>query len=115
MADRDQLRQKFASLRQRRGPGESVGRRADYKGERARLNLRVPEEMMALLSLLRVVDGGEINTFCVSTLDTALRERLTSVRRNYSDAEWDVLVRCARGGNSPVPSGGSDGGVGGAD
>jgi len=90
---RDALLSKFARLRT-----NISTRRADYKGERRRLNLRLSLEVMKRLQLIKVVSGVAKNSFCEKVIEEAIDKRVKELQAEYDTATWEALVRCAEAG-----------------
>lgn len=79
------------------------GRRQDYKGERARLNLRISAELARDLELLRLATGVDKNVVCEDILRSVIAERVAAEKQRLGTAAWEVIARCARGkGREPV-------------
>ena len=71
---------RIAVLRDRfRGVADEEGqrdRRADFRGERVRLNLRLPESLGRQLDELKRLSGTDKNAFCERAIEQAVREAL---------------------------------------
>ncbi|CEJ87872.1 hypothetical protein HYPGJ_31433 [Hyphomicrobium sp. GJ21] len=91
---RDAVRQRF--LRVREAP--EATRRADFKGYRRKLVIRVDNELMAELQLLKVVSGENKNAFCVRVLKARVVEALKQEKEKHDPSDWQVLIRVAREG-----------------
>lgn len=99
MADsRDVLRERFA-VRQR---VRSI-RRADFKGYRARLNLRVPEAVSEGLQVIKLVTGEAKNGFCERVLKEAVESSIRELKARHGGEAWDAIETCARGGRRKDP------------
>lgn len=90
---RDALLSRFAKLRT-----DISTRRADYKGERRRLNLRLSLTVMKRLQLIKVVSGVAKNAFCEKVIEEAVDKRVKELQAEYDTATWEALVRCAEAG-----------------
>lgn len=103
---RDRLRQKFAVLRDasvsappKPSPAavardRSGLRRRDYKGERRRLNLRLPAAIVDDLDVLCLAARVDKNSFCEDLLRQALDRQLPELRSKFTPEEWAALQRC---------------------
>ena len=92
MADRtNAVIQKFAGLR----TPDGATRRVDYKGMRARLNLRVAAGMSADLQIIKLVTGEAKNEFCDRILKEAINAKLKELRAHHDDAAWQTIETCA--------------------
>lgn len=90
---RDALLTKFSKLRT-----SFSTRRADYKGERRRLNLRLSLDVMKRLQLIKMVSGEAKNTFCEKVIEEAIDKRVKELQAQHDAATWEALVRCAEAG-----------------
>ena len=73
-------------------------RRRDYKGERRRLNLRLPASLTDGLAVLCLASGVDKNAFCEEVLGAAVEKQLEKVRKRYKPEEWEGILRCVREG-----------------
>ena len=94
----DSLFERFARLRISQSDGSSRMRRADYKGERRRLNLRVPIQVLEELRVVKLADGIDKNQFCTEVLSRAIRERYDRLKAEQGPARWEILTTMARKG-----------------
>lgn len=101
MADsREALRERFAGLRRVR-----TTRRADFKGMRMRLNLRIPEMMSVQLQIIKLVTGEAKNGFCERILTEAVDQRIRELKAKHGSEAWHAIETCAKGGAGEEPSG----------
>ena len=94
----DSLFERFARLRSPQSEGSCRMRRADYKGERRRLNLRVPVQILEELKVVKLAEGIDQNRFCTEVLSRAIRERYDRLKAAEDPARWEVLTSLARKG-----------------
>ena len=92
---RDRLRQRFA--KKTGAVAKARDKRKDYKGQRATLNLRVSQDLMAMLRLIRTAGGEDQNTFCERVLLAAAEARIGELRSGVDEGAWAVIIRCANG------------------
>lgn len=83
---RDALRAKFGSATLR------TIRRADYKGDRGRLNLRLPTRTLRDLALVKVGKGTDKNAFCEAVIADAARAAVANLQAELSPEAWNVIV-----------------------
>ena len=76
----------------------ALTRRRDYKGERHRLNLRLPASLTDDLAVLCLASGVDKNAFCEEILGAAVEKQLEKVRKRYKPEEWEGILRCVREG-----------------
>jgi hypothetical protein len=95
--NRQGLMQRFSVLRagKREQPNAS-GRRSDFLGQRVRLNLRVPVDVLEELQIIKVATGVDKNAFCVDVLVKAIRGRVDKLKAEHDEAEWGAITRCAK-------------------
>lgn len=95
MADsRDAVLKKFERLRTKEG----TTRRVDYKGLRARLNLRVGAGMSRDLRIIKITTGECKNSFCERILREAIRSKLEEIRTRHDETTWQAICDCAEAG-----------------
>jgi len=100
MADsREELRTRFASSK-----GARTTMRVDFKGYRARLNLRVPERMATGLQIIKLVTGEAKNGFCERVLKEAVDTTIRELKGRHGSEAWDAIETCARGGKPKEPN-----------
>lgn len=99
MSAKEDLRRRFSELRM---TTEVKRTRGDFKGERRKMTVRVPELLLDKLRLLRLAGHVETNAFCVTVLEQAVDDKLAQVKASHSQDSWDVLVRCADAGKDAV-------------
>jgi hypothetical protein len=100
-----ELKRRFAVLKdQPPAPSEpqsevparkAATRRRDYKGERQRLNLRLPLTLTDDLAVLCLAAGVDKNAFCEKVLSQAITNQLGQLRAQFSPQEWEGILRCA--------------------
>lgn len=74
---------------------DNATRRVDYKGLRARLNLRVAESVSSDLRLIKLMTGVSKNDFCNRVLADAIENTLKELKAQHDDATWQTFQRCA--------------------
>lgn len=95
--DRKGLMQRFAVLRAGKGDAPKPAlRRADFKGQRVRLNLRVPADVLEELMIIKAATGVDKNAFCVEVLVKAVRTRVDRLKAEHDADEWAAIARCAK-------------------
>lgn len=98
----DELRQKLLAARAHANPPKPTDRRKDYKGERARIFLRVPARLDRDLNILSVAMNLDKNALCLEGIERLVRERLALEREKRSEADWGAIVRLANGDTKKV-------------
>lgn len=71
-------------------------RRIDFKGDRRRVNLRIPEEVLNGLQLIKVATGEDKNSFCERILTEAIRTKIQELRSRHDEAAWQALKDVAQ-------------------
>lgn len=99
MADsREALRERFARIERVR-----TTRRADFKGYRMRLNLRIPAPMSINLQIIKLVTGEAKNGFCERVLAEAVSGTIRELKQRHGEEAWAAIERCAQGGRPTEP------------
>lgn len=100
MADsRNILRERFARAQRVR-----TTRRADFKGYRMRLNLRIPESMSINLQIIKLVTGEAKNGFCERVLAEAVDSTIEELKARHGEEAWAAIENCAKAGKPTEPS-----------
>lgn len=100
MADsREALRKRFQPLQRVR-----TARRADFKGYRMRLNLRIAEEMSINLQIIKLVTGEAKNGFCERVLVDAVENTIRELRQRHGEETWVAIETCAKRSRCTKPS-----------
>lgn len=89
---RNAVLQKFSKLK----VGAGSTRRVDYKGARARLNLRIEPDVAFNLHMIKLATGENKNSFCERVLAERIAEKVKELRARYDDAVWQLLADCAK-------------------
>ncbi|WP_414463405.1 hypothetical protein [Hyphomicrobium sp. DY-1] len=90
--DRHAVLKKFSMLK----VGSGSTRRVDFKGNRARLNLRIEPDVAFNLHIVKLATGENKNSFCERVLAEAIAEKVKELRSRYDDAAWQALADCAK-------------------
>lgn len=99
MADsRNILRERFARIQRVR-----TTRRADFKGYRMRLNLRIPEPMATNLQIIKLVTGEAKNGFCERVLTEAVETTIEELKSKHGEEAWAAIESCAKAGKPAQP------------
>lgn len=100
MADnRMLLRERFARLRPVR-----TTRRSDFKGYRARLNLRIPESLSVHLQIIKLVTGEAKNGFCERVIAEAVQLAIEELKTRHGEEAWCALEEYAKAGKPAEPA-----------
>lgn len=90
-SDREAVLKKFSGLMAVTKPN----RRVDYKGNRNRINLRMPGDIASGLQLIKLASGEDKNTFCERILKAGITHRLTELKAKHDQAAWQALTDVA--------------------
>jgi hypothetical protein len=91
-SSRDAVLKKFSVLLK---PAGST-RRVDFKGIRARLNLRMAPETVFDLQLIKLITGEAKNAFCERVLAEAVSQKIKELKARHDDKTWETYVQCAK-------------------
>lgn len=78
-------------------------RRVDFKGYRARLNLRISETISTHLQIIKLVTGEAKNAFCERVLKEAVESTINELKGRHGSEAWEAIQRCAANGNRKEP------------
>lgn len=89
------LRERFAALR------ASVEQRAPpvvtARGKAKRLQLRIPDELLVQLAVIKLAEGGSTNKFCEAQIAEGAAKRIAELRARFSIDTWQAIVASAHG------------------
>lgn len=91
-SSRDAVLKKFSVLMKPTG----ATRRVDFKGIRARLNLRTAPETVFDLQLIKLITGEAKNGFCERALADAVSQKIKELKAKHDDKTWETYVQCAK-------------------
>lgn len=94
MADsREALRERFARLQR-----VTTTQRADFKGYRMRLNLRIAESISTNLQIIKLVTGENKNAFCERVLTDVVNQTIKELKNRHGEEAWGAIEICAQAG-----------------
>lgn len=89
------LRERFAALR------ASVEQRAPpvvtARGKAKRLQLRIADELLLQLAVIKLAEGGSTNKFCEAQIAEGAAKRIAELRARFSIDTWQAIVASAHG------------------
>lgn len=89
------LRERFAALR------ASVEQRAPpvvtARGKAKRLQLRIADELLVQLAVIKLAEGGSTNKFCEAQIAEGAAKRIAELRARFSIDTWQAIVASAHG------------------
>jgi hypothetical protein len=86
-----------AVLRKFRNPFDQAStRRRDFKGDRRRVNLRLPEDICDHLDVIRIASGLAKNAFCENALREATMNRIKELKAQHDPKAWETILACAK-------------------
>lgn len=89
------LRERFAALRatvEQRAPPVITAR-----GKSKRLQLRIPDELLLQLAVIKMAEGGSTNKFCEAQIADGATRRIAELRARFTVETWDAIVHAAHG------------------
>lgn len=90
------LRERFAALR------ASVEQRAapviTARGKSKRLQLRIPDELLLQLAVIKLAEGGSTNKFCEVVIADGAAKRIAELRARFTMDTWEAIVASAHAG-----------------
>jgi hypothetical protein len=90
------LRERFAALR------ASVEQCAPpvitARGKSKRLQLRIPDELLLQLAVIKLAEGGTTNKFCEAVIADGAAKRIAELRARFTMDTWEAIVASAHAG-----------------
>jgi hypothetical protein len=90
------LRERFAALRasvEQRAPPVTAAR-----GKSKRLQLRIPDELLLQLAVIKLAEGGSTNKFCEAVIADGAAKRIAELRARFTMDTWEAIVASAHAG-----------------
>ena len=87
------LKEQFSALRakvEQKAP--SV---VERRGKAKRIQLRVADELLLQLAVIKIAEGGSSNKFCEVAIAEAAASRIEDLRKRFSVETWDTIVGAA--------------------
>ncbi|HYD16171.1 MAG TPA: hypothetical protein VEA77_07210 [Hyphomicrobium sp.] len=87
------LKEQFASLRAKvelKAPPV-----VDRRGKARRIQLRVADELLLQLAVIKIAEGGSSNKFCEAAIAEAAARRIEALQKQFSIETWDTIVGAA--------------------
>lgn len=88
------LRERFAALR------ATVDQRAPTviaaRGKAKRLQLRIPDELLLQLAVIKMAEGGSTNKFCEAQIADGAAKRIAELRARFTVDTWEAIVGAAQ-------------------
>jgi hypothetical protein len=88
------LRERFAALRnavEQRAPPVVAGR-----GKAKRLQLRIPDELLLQLAVIKMAEGVSTNKFCEAQIADGAAKRIAELRARFTVDTWEAIVQAAQ-------------------
>lgn len=88
------LRERFAALRatvEQRAPPVVTAR-----GKSKRLQLRIPDELLLQLAVIKMAEGGSTNKFCEAQIADGAARRIAELRARFTVDTWEAIVQAAQ-------------------
>jgi hypothetical protein len=99
--DGDGVLSRKSALFERFSRRKDVGggtRRQDSKGLRKKLSLRLADELLLKLQVIKIASGEDKSAFCERVLNAAVEQRMNELRSNHDANAWSTIVSCAKAG-----------------
>lgn len=68
----------------------------DFKGDRARLNLRLDPEVALNLLIIKLATGVPRNTLCETYLREASDQAIAALQEDHDPDAWATIITCAK-------------------
>jgi len=79
-----------ALISRRREP--EAMKRADFKGERRRLSVRLLRKTILDLEIIKLATGEDKNAFVERHLNIAIAAKLTELKDTHGDEAWEFIL-----------------------
>lgn len=79
-----------ALLNRRREP--EAMKRADFKGERRRVSIRLPKMTVVELEIIKIATGEDKNAFVERHLETVINGKLRELKEKHGDEAWEFIL-----------------------
>lgn len=71
-------------------------RRPDFKGRRRKVSLRLADELLLDLQVIKLASGEDKTAFCERVLRPAVDQRIKELQEKHDAQGWSAIVGCAR-------------------
>ncbi len=85
----------FERFSRRKDAGDGT-RRPDFKGLRRKLSLRLPDELLLKLQVIKIASGEDKSAFCERVLNTAADQRMKELQGKHDANAWSTIAACAK-------------------
>lgn len=90
------LKERFgAFLQQVHGNSPPV---IDRWGKAKRIQLRVSDQLLSQLAVIKIAEGRSSNKFCEAAIAEAAARRIEQLRKEFTADTWEIIVGAAHAG-----------------
>jgi hypothetical protein len=75
-----------------RQPQPDQMRRADFKGERRRISIRLSRKTVIDLEIIKLASGEDKNVFAERHLEDAIQKKLKELKQQHGTEAWEFIV-----------------------
>lgn len=68
------------------------------RGKSKRLQLRIPNELLLQLAVIKLAEGGSTNKFCEAVIVDGAAKRIAELRPRFTMDTWEAIVASAHAG-----------------
>lgn len=90
------LRDRFAALR--RQVEDKAPPVISARGKSKRLQLRIPDELLLQLAVIKLAEGGSTNKFCEAMIADGASKRIGELRARFTLDTWETILAAAEAG-----------------
>jgi len=67
----------------------------ERRGKAKRIQLRVADQLLVQLAVIKIAEGGSSNKFCEAAIAEAAARRIETLRKSFTADTWETIVGAA--------------------
>ena len=67
----------------------------ERRGKAKRIQLRVADQLLLQLAVIKIAEGGSSNKFCEGAIADAAAQRIEELRKRFTADTWETIVGAA--------------------
>ena len=100
---RTTLRERFGAFIQQ--VHEKAPAVIERRGKAKRIQLRVADQLLVQLAVIKIAEGGSSNKFCEAAIAEAAAKRIEQLRKAFTADTWETIVGAAHAEWRNAPDG----------
>lgn len=77
----------------------------ERRGKARRIQLRVNDQLLVQLAVIKIAEGGSSNKFCEAAIAEAAAKRIGELRKAFTADTWETIVGAAHAEWRNAPDG----------